>query len=241
MSGALVGSGRERLKRGAGAGCITPSTSMKALPRAVVGMLHRLRYRQHGCEARLAALQQRAPFGARLAAEQLGEARTQLRPILAVVLPRQVLLVQSRDTQQLVVEFLLDVGNAHVLPVARLVDLIPGRGTVERILAALVAPHALRAQAVHEGHQRGRAVDHGGVDDLALPRAHRLDEGAEHSERKQHPAAGEIPDQVERNGRRLAFAADRVQRARERDVVEIVPRRVGQRPVLAPARHPAVD
>ena len=70
------------------------------------------------------------------------------------------------------------------------------------------------ARAVDDRHQRGGAVDHRGVDHLALARALALDERAGDAEREQHAAAAEVADQVERRDRRLAVPADRVQRAR---------------------------
>ena len=59
--------------------------------------------------------------------------------------------------------------------------------------------------------------------------------------RQQHAAAAEVADQVERRHRRLAGAADRVQRAGQRDVVDVVAGARRQRAVLAPAGHAAVD
>lgn len=59
------------------------------------------------------------------------------------------------------------------------------------------------------------------------------------AEGEQHRAAAEIADQVERRRRRLAGSADRRQRAGQRDIVDVVSRRPGQRPGLAPAGDPA--
>ena len=61
------------------------------------------------------------------------------------------------------------------------------------------------------------------------------------AECEQHAAAAEVADQVERRHRRLAGAADRVQHAGERDVVDVVAGALGERTVLAPAGHAAVD
>ena len=55
--------------------------------------------------------------------------------------------------------------------------------------------------------ERG-AVDHGGVDDLALAGPLRLEEPGQQADRQQHAAAAEVADQVERRHRRLARAAD---------------------------------
>ncbi len=90
-------------------------------------------------------------------------------------------------------------------------------------------------------HQRCRAVDHRRVDDLAPARALRLENGADHAEGQVQRAAAEIADQVQRRGRRLAVAAKGMHRAGERDVVEIVPGGLCERPLLAPAGDPAID
>ena len=49
------------------------------------------------------------------------------------------------------------------------------------------------------------------------------------------------PTRFKRRHRRPAGLADRRQHARQRDVVDVVPGDMGDRPVLAPAGHPAVD
>ena len=89
--------------------------------------------------------------------------------------------------------------------------------------------------------ERGGAVDHGGVDHLALAAALGVEQAAHHAEGEEHAAAAEVAHQVQRRHRRLAGPADRLERAGERDVVDVVagPRRV--RAVLAPAGHAAVD
>ncbi len=63
----------------------------------------------------------------------------------------------------------------------------------------------------------------------------------EDAEGQQHRAAAEVTHVVERRHRRLARTADGVQRAADRDVVDVVARCVGERAVLAPAGHAAVD
>ena len=78
-------------------------------------------------------------------------------------------------------------------------------------------------ERVEHRHQHGRAVDHGGVDDLALARTARVSSSAAHdAEGEQHAAAAEVADEVERRDGRLARAADRVERAGEGDVVDVV-------------------
>src|SRR4029077_17313605 len=54
-------------------------------------------------------------------------------------------------------------------------------------------------------------------------------------------AAAEIADQVQGRYRRTIGLADRRQHTGQRDVVDVVPGDMGDRPVLTPAGHPAVD
>ena len=78
-------------------------------------------------------------------------------------------------------------------------------------------------------------------DDLPAPRTLALEQRGENAESEQHAAAAEVTNQVERRERRLALAADRSERARDRNVVDVVPRHLGHRAGLAPTRHAAVD
>ena len=111
---------------------------------------------------------------------------------------------------------------------------------VEHVALALVAPQACARHAVDPAEQQRRAVDHGGIDHLALAGALRLEQAADHAEGQQHAAAAEITHEVERR-HGLVLAADRMQRAGQRDVVDVVAGRLGERAFLAPAGHAAVD
>ena len=51
----------------------------------------------------------------------------------------------------------------------------------------------------------------------------RLEDRADDAEGQEHPAAAEVADEVEREQRPLALAPDRAERARDRDVVDVVP------------------
>ena len=102
--------------------------------------------------------------------------------------------------------------------------------------------HAARAHAVEHREQRGRAVDHRGVHDLA-----RVPTGGDSSSAASTPNASSMPPPPKSPTRLsggtgvAARAADQVQRAGQRDVVDVVTGRVRQRAVLAPAGHAAVD
>ena len=71
-------------------------------------------------------------------------------------------------------------------------------------------------------HQARGAIDHRGIDDLSLARALRLEQSADHAVRQQHPAAAEVADEIERRHRAFAPATDGLERAGERDVVDVV-------------------
>lgn len=87
----------------------------------------------------------------------------------------------------------------------------------------------------------GGAVGHGGVDDLALAGAGRADQGGGDAQGKQHSAATHVAEEIQRDGRVLVGGAERAQRTCHGDVVDVVTGSLGQRPVLTPAGHPAVD
>ena len=122
-----------------------------------------------------------------------------------------------------------------------LVHLVEVGAGVEQVGAPWTGPHARGAQRVGHGHQRGGTVDHGGVDDLSLPRPLGADDGGQHAEGQQHAAAAEVPDQVERRQRALAGPSDRLERTGQRDVVDVVSGGLGHRALLAPTGHPAED
>ena len=198
---------RVRLKRGAGAGCDTPATSMK-VPRAVMcGCSRRLLHRQHRREADVATFHDGAPLGTRPGLEQRGELLLQLRPARLVHLVRQALAGEAEALEQLLVELRLDRADRHVLPVLALVGVVEVRAGVEQVRAATLVPEARVAEAVEHRHQDRRAVDHRRIDHLPLARALALDQRARHAEREHHRAAAEVADQVERRQRRLARRA----------------------------------
>src|SRR5262249_45390018 len=72
---------------------------------------------------------------------------------------------------------------------------------------------------------------------LSFARLLRFEQSGDHAERKVESAAPEVTDQVERWQWPITRAPDRMQRSGERYVVDIVSRRFGQRPLLAPAGH----
>lgn len=66
-------------------------------------------------------------------------------------------------------------------------------------------------------------------------------EGREDADDQVEGAARAVPDEVGGDGRRLVRRADHAEDARDGDVADVVPGPLGQRAVLTPAGHPAVD
>src|SRR5208282_2242050 len=124
---------------------------------------------------------------------------------------------------------------------AGLVDIVIVGARIEHVRASLVGPEAGPMHPVDGGHQGRGAVDHGGVDYLPLTRFLRLEQAGHDAEGEVERAAAEVANQIERGDGRLTAAANRVQCARQRDVVDVVAGGRGEWTFLTPAGHPAVN
>ena len=102
--------------------------------------------------------------------------------------------------------------------------------------APLVRPDALLAESLEGGHQMGDAIDHRDVDGLASPSLARVDRGRQHADRQIERAAAKIRDQVERRRRRAVGIAKAVQRAGQREIVDVVSRFLRERARPVPSR-----
>ncbi len=154
---------------------------------------------------------------------------------------RELVGGKTHAHEKLGVELGLDRADRDEAAVGGLVHVVEVRTGVEHVGAAFLAPPARLLRRVEDRHQRGGTVDHGGVDDLPLARPHALEQRADHAEREQQTAATEIAHEIQRRRRRLAAPADRIERARERDVVDVVTGGLRERPRLPEAGHAAVD
>ena len=151
---------------------------------------------------------------------------------------------QAGEPQQLGVELRLDRPDRDVAAVRAPVDVVEVRAGVEQVRSsAVLVEHADLAHRPEHGHQHRGAVDHGGVDHLALPAALRLQERADHAVGQQHAAAAEVAHHVERRRRGFAVAPEVGERAGQGDVVDVVAGGVGVRARPGPspscARRPA--
>ncbi len=92
----------------------------------------------------------------------------------------------------------------------------------------------------HRG-EVGGAVHDGGVHDLPGAARACVVQGGEDADDQVEGTARVVAEQVGGDGRRLVGGADHAECAGERDVPDVVPGAPGERAVLAPAGHAAVD
>jgi hypothetical protein len=89
---------------------------------------------------------------------------------------------------------------------------------------------------MHQRAQHCHDVNDGGVHDPAAAGGARIDQRAGDAEsHAQRP--GRVPEYRGRNDGRLPFVCRQRQQAGQRDVVHVVSGGLGERAVLAPARH----
>ncbi len=202
------------------------------------GLVHR----EDGRKADLVALEELDPLVARAGEEQPRHVRLQTGPRRLVHLGRRVELDAERTEprDQLGVELWLVARDRDPSAVSGLVHAVEVRAAVEQVRAALIGPEPHRAEADEDAHLHRRAVHHRGVDHLAAARGPALDQRGEDAEREEQPAPAEVADEVEGRDRWPACHADVREHAGERDVVDVVPGVVGERPVLSPSGHAAV-
>ncbi len=183
----------------------------------------------------------RAPFVARPGQEQGGELLLERTPLARVHLQVEGGIGQLRLLAQQRVELRFDRADRDVLAVGAFIGVIEMRAGIEQVDPALVAPLAVGEESIGHRREHGRTIGHRAIDHLALAGAARREDAGDHAERHEHAAAAEIAHRIDRWGRLLGRAAIAVQRARKRDIVEVMPgiRCIG--PGLAPAGHPAVN
>src|SRR5882757_852308 len=148
-----------------------------------VRMLRGFLHGEDGGETDVGALHDGAPFIARLGPEDVLHPALELRPGLAIHLRRQALALEPGLLEQQRVELRLDRAHRDELAVLGLVGAVEMRTAVQHVgLAVLVVPQTGAGHAVDAAQQQRRAVDHRGVDHLALAGALRLQKPAHHAE-----------------------------------------------------------
>ena len=197
---------------------------------------------EHRCNAGVHSVEQGGPLIASTGGYHRGDPVVQLGPTRRVVLVGERLVAgQAQAFEQLRIELGLDRGDCQPATIGAFVHVVERCTRVQQVRAALDAPESRRPGAEQRGHEKCRAVDHGGIDDLPLPRHRALDESGEHTHGKEHAAATEVGHQVERRSGRLAAASDMGEHSRQRQVRQVMARTRSERSFLTPAGHAAVD
>ena len=210
--------------------------------RGVVRMDGGLGEPEHRGHARALAGEDGGPLVARTGREDLGEPRAHVRPGRPVVLVGEAGVVREvEDAQQGGVELRLERADRDVPAVRAAVGPVERGGAVQEVRATTVGPEPAGEEAVDDAEHDRRAVRHRGVDDLALARLRDVDERRGDPEREEHPASAHVADQVQRHDGIPVRRADRAERSREADVVEVVSGLERERSLLSPTGHPAVD
>ena len=135
----------------------------------VVWVVAHLIDRQYRSVADVDALEYSVPLIAGFGAEDGAHPVLHRRPVFHIPLVAEVLRVLSQDFQQCCIELWFDRAQGNIFAIGGFVDLIKMCAAIEKVGAALLAPEARLAGGESAGHQGRRAVDHGGVHDLALP------------------------------------------------------------------------
>ncbi len=128
-----------------------------------------------------------------------------------------------------------------VLVVLGAVNVNKGCPRIDHVGAAFLAPHPRCHQAVKHGHHGSSTVHHGGVNDLPLPRAGRLQKGCQQPQGEIHPAAAEVADEIQGIDGLAAPLANAGKHSRKRNVIGIVACGLGQRTFLTPTCHAPVN
>ncbi len=195
----------------------------------VVRMKRRFRHGEDRREAGVGSFEQRAPVVPRAGLEQDFEFLLERRPVVGRV-------SEAEPLEQHPAEFVLDRRDGDEAAVRAFVRVVDRRAGIEQIFAPLQAVQPGGVKAIKQRHQRRGALGHGGVDDLAPAGALSLDHGAGHAEGEVERAAAEIRGEVERRGRLRPGAADGGERARQREIIEIMAGRRARADRFGPSR-----
>ena len=132
LAGAPAISGGVREKRGAGAGCGAPSTSMKGAARDIVGMARRLVEVEHRRDAGVAIGKQRRPIVAPTRGERRFEPRPHRRPGARVPAVGERVRFEPEPIDQRGEELRLQRADGDPFAVGAAVDAVERRAAVER-------------------------------------------------------------------------------------------------------------
>ena len=114
------------------------------------------------------------------------------------------------------------------------------RSTIKVIRSAF-APKSIRKRRKEWAENHRCTIDHRCVNDLSTTATETFNNCAGNSHCQYQTATGKVAKQIDWWSGWLTLVTNEMQRARQRDVINVVPCRMGQRPVLSPACHTAVN
>ncbi|ONH31737.1 hypothetical protein BL253_08765 [Pseudofrankia asymbiotica] len=197
--------------------------------------------RQDRGEARVGAREHLAPLVPRSGEDRRREAGSQQRPPGPVTLGRKLGEIETETRDELGVELRLDSSDGHVPAIRAQVRAVVGGSPVEDVRLPGVDPPTSAAGGPDELREHARAVEDGGVDDLAEPGGLTLPQCGEDADEQEKRSATVVTDQVQRRHRAVAARADRVQDASQAEVVDVVSGGLRQGAVLPPTGDPPID
>ncbi len=113
--------------------------------------------------------------------------------------------------------------------------------SIQDVRTALVGPYPGSSHSIENTHKQRGPIHHGSVYDLALPGLFDFQERTQDTQGKQHTAATQVADEVQGRHGLLTGPSDGIKRARQGDIVNIVPGRPGKGTLLTPSRHTSKD
>ena len=208
---------------------------------AHVGVLRRFIHGERWRETDVTSGGALHPFVAPTGLEDCGETFPHCAPGAAIILVGQVGGLQLHASEQVRVEMRFDRANRDILAVGRLIAAIKGRAAVDDVVRPLIRPCALLAERLKGRHQMGHPIDHRDVESLALSRLSRVEHGRKNPHRQVERASAKVGDEIERRRRGAVGLSERVKRAGQREIVDVVSGLLSERTLLSPSGHAGED
>ena len=211
----------------------------EGVARNVMRVLRCFGHGEHGGEAHVGAFHDFAPLGLCFLFDDDLQLGFKGGPLRWIHLFGECWVVGEASLfEEQCIELRFDAADGNVFVVLALEDVVEVCAGVEQVGAGGVfVEHADAFHGPEHAHEGGRAVDHCGVDDLALAALLCFEQCADNAECEEHAAAAEVAHHVERWNGCFACAGEVCECAGKCDVVDVVAGEWCVGAVLAPASH----
>ncbi|MNE31618.1 hypothetical protein D3C80_1251950 [compost metagenome] len=204
-------------------------------------MVRRLIQVQYRGEAGVGPLEDFTPLITGFLGKNRSEFLAQLRPGFRVVAVGGFRVVaQTKLFPQQCVETRLQRPHRNIVAVSAQISVVPVR-TIEPALPALVGQLTTSLGAEQQILHMGAAIDDRRINDLAFAGIARVHDAGEQTYGQVERTTAHVAHQTGRRNRCLAWLAGVPQRTSQCDVIHVMPGGLGQRTILAPTGHAAVD